>query len=749
MKKILSIIVGFLVLILLATAGVVFMINPNDFKPLLTEEVKKATGQDLIIEGDIRWEFWPNIGLSVEKLRFKNEDGFAEPDLLKIERVQMSVAVLPLLSEELDIGVVYLEGAHVFIQTLPNGVNNLDPLFENAPKASSSQAHDLSRVVSESPLEKSVKTEAVHSKTEQKQKNNWSLRIEGFDFRQASATVLDDKSKTRSEISSLDFNMGLLKWGSWVPVSFEATGKQNENDFNIKGDLELSLSKEINQSQLRHVALTGGFKNPEVQLDDFSLGIEAFKVATPSRILLSMKGKAKELSFDNQTQTDLFVDETFNQIMAKDFSAQTTLSGKTLPKEKLNLGFKGDVEFNREKNTLLVNKLHLNANEITLMGLFSVVLSEIPSIHFDLRSPKIDMDAFLSSEGNSAPELSIEKKIEDKDASLALETPPVQASKAEQQALIEQNTLRLEKGDMSDQEPDLSALHGVSLSGKIAIDALVAQGIVVEKLKTTVLLHRGKLTVSPFLAHIYGGTMDFKAILNAEELPASYQLSSKVKNVSIQPLLFALTQKKWISGKGNIDFDLSGKGLSERQLKKKTKGVISIDFSDGAIEGFNIAEMVRQAKAALKGQKDDEGSTALKTDFSALSARFYLENGVASTKDLKIEAPAIRVSSQGETHLLEETLDFNLNVSVVGSSKGQGGKDIDELKDVTVPVTIGGTWTDPQFNLDLKSLLQNNKKIENKVRKELDRGLNKYLGEGPENDKIKDAANKFLNNFFK
>ena len=209
MKKILSIIVGFLVLILVATAGVIFMINPNDFKPLLTEEVKKATGQDLIIEGDIRWEFWPNIGLSVEKLRFKNAEGFAEPDLLKIERVQMSVAVLPLLSEELDIGVVYLEGAHVFIQTLPNGANNLDPLFENAPKTSSPQAHDLSRVSSERPLEESVKTEAVNSNTEQKQKNNWSLRIEGFDFRQASATVLDDKAKTRSEISSLDLNWAL------------------------------------------------------------------------------------------------------------------------------------------------------------------------------------------------------------------------------------------------------------------------------------------------------------------------------------------------------------------------------------------------------------------------------------------------------------------------------------------------------------------------------------------------------------
>ncbi len=115
---------------------------------------------------------------------------------------------------------------------------------------------------------------------------------------------------------------------------------------------------------------------------------------------------------------------------------------------------------------------------------------------------------------------------------------------------------------------------------------------------------------------------------------------------------------------------------------------------------------------------------------------------------MKMEAPALRVHSEGQTNLVNEDLDFKVLVSVVGTSKGQGGKDIDELKDITIPVNIGGTWQAPSYKLDVKALLTSNKVLEDKVRKEAERGLQKLLGDKAGDDKVKEAADKLLKGLF-
>ncbi len=95
------------------------------------------------------------------------------------------------------------------------------------------------------------------------------------------------------------------------------------------------------------------------------------------------------------------------------------------------------------------------------------------------------------------------------------------------------------------------------------------------------------------------------------------------------------------------------------------------------------------------------------------------------------------MQGQGQTALVPETLDFLFLTSVVESSKGQGGKTVDELKDITIPVRIGGHWQAPSYRLDVKELLSNNKLLEEKARKEAERGLKKLLGDKADNEGVK------------
>jgi AsmA protein len=194
---------------------------------------------------------------------------------------------------------------------------------------------------------------------------------------------------------------------------------------------------------------------------------------------------------------------------------------------------------------------------------------------------------------------------------------------------------------------------------------------------------------------------------------------------------------------------VQGTGLSEQALRDKMQGKVSLKLSDGALHGINLAEMIREARATLTGKGTDQVKEARKTDFSALTASFQLANGVARSDDIQLFAPALRVRGLGQTALVPQTLDFLFLTSIVESSKGQGGKGVDELKDITIPVRIGGHWQAPTYRLDVKELLTNNKVLEEKARKEAERGLKKLLGDKADNDAVKGVADQLLKGLFK
>lgn len=62
---------------------------------------------------------------------------------------------------------------------------------------------------------------------------------------------------------------------------------------------------------------------------------------------------------------------------------------------------------------------------------------------------------------------------------------------------------------------------------------------------------------------------------------------------------------------------------------------------------------------------------------------------------------------------------------------------------------IGGQWQAPTYRLDVKALLNNNKILEEKARKEAERGLKKLLGDKADNEGVKGVADQLLKGLFK
>ena len=60
-----------------------------------------------------------------------------------------------------------------------------------------------------------------------------------------------------------------------------------------------------------------------------------------------------------------------------------------------------------------------------------------------------------------------------------------------------------------------------------------------------------------------------------------------------------------------------------------------------------------------------------------------------------------------------------MTTKIVGSLEGQGGKELDELKGLEIPVRIFGSFSEPQYKVDLAKVMEGQAKEQ--VEKQIDK----------------------------
>ena len=68
-------------------------------------------------------------------------------------------------------------------------------------------------------------------------------------------------------------------------------------------------------------------------------------------------------------------------------------------------------------------------------------------------------------------------------------------------------------------------------------------------------------------------------------------------------------------------------------------------------------------------------------------------------------------------------MDYNVKASLVNTSTGQGGKKLEDVGSITVPVAISGPLDDLSYSLDTRALVADRAKEE--LRRQLERRLGK------------------------
>jgi AsmA protein len=124
-RRILVIVIGLLVVLPIAGIGIfIATFNPNGWKPRIQNAVMRATGRELSLNGPVslKWSLVPTI--EARDVALANVNGGSRPQMVTAQRIEAEVALLPLLSNRLDIPRLSLIKPDVLIETMEAGRGN-------------------------------------------------------------------------------------------------------------------------------------------------------------------------------------------------------------------------------------------------------------------------------------------------------------------------------------------------------------------------------------------------------------------------------------------------------------------------------------------------------------------------------------------------------------------------------------------------------------------------------------------------
>jgi uncharacterized protein involved in outer membrane biogenesis len=125
-KRIVGIVAVLLITIIVAAYVLLSAYDYNKFKPHIAKVVEDATGRKLTLAGDIDLEVGLSPTLVVEDVSFQNATWGSRPELAKLKRFEIQIALLPLILKRIAVKRILLVSPDILVETDSSGKSNLD-----------------------------------------------------------------------------------------------------------------------------------------------------------------------------------------------------------------------------------------------------------------------------------------------------------------------------------------------------------------------------------------------------------------------------------------------------------------------------------------------------------------------------------------------------------------------------------------------------------------------------------------------
>jgi AsmA protein len=684
--------------------------DANRVKDELRRVVLEQKQRTLDIEGDVDLSFYPNLGLKLGRASL-SEHNSTDP-FAAIGGARVSVALLPLLSGTLVVDEIRVEGGSVSIVRFKDGSLNIDDLMSAEKDESSPVRFDIagmrlsgSRLAFRDEASGAVHTldsiELATGKLSNAAQGrldlaaHWTSAKPAADSRIVIGAAYDyDLAARRYALDTLNASLDgtlqdltdvrLVLTSGRLEATAEGRIDLQKLAFDLKAKRAGGESLAVKLAAPALLVAEGGLRSDEISiatnvdsqsraiaikllLTGVESNVELLKV---TRLALEADGRQDTVTVKGSVSTPMTILLGNPSVELPSLDGSFDIAHPALPMKTVKLPIKGAARADLKAQTAAFD-LDTRLDESHIVLKLSATRLDPLALTFDLDIDRLNVDRYL-------PPAAADAKADTKTPARPDDTPV-----------------------------DLSALRGIDASGTVKIGDLQVSGVKMTNMSLKVKSAKGRVDVAPYSASLYEGAASGALSLNADGNRIT--LKQTLSDVDVYPLIRDVAGKDILEGRGTVSLDVATSGATVGALRKALDGTASLKLRDGAIRGINLAKSLREAKAKLGvggGASVQQANTTEKTDFSALSASFRIDDGVARNTDLIASSPFLRLAGSGRIDLGESTMDYVARVTLAATSKGQDGKSAAELKGLTVPVRLHGPFASLDYKIEFGDLVK-------------------------------------------
>ncbi|MDQ2076085.1 AsmA family protein [Marinimicrobium sp. ABcell2] len=355
-----------LVLLLVAAAvALVFLFDPNMFRPHL-ESAARDQGVELRIEGNLGWQLWPALGVEVNGIHVAALDAPDEAIAL-VDRASLRLAIRPLFAGNLEVHHLVVQGAVLDLRVDEQGTGNWEALLPDEPEAEpvDERRDEPTEVTTEPGEGLQLAVERI------------SLRDSALRYQDQSTGQSIDLSGLNLEISAFNLQGNPFDLDMSWRIAIEDQELFGTEPMDVEGTLRsrFQLAQDMN----------------EFRLSDGRLTLDLHRGGSSGQIGLTFSLNAHELLSAPTYQGELRL-ASFNpraMMAVLDLPELDMASPQALTGVALNVRFAGDTE------QLVLSPLSIRLDDTRIEGSVAVTDFSRAALEVALKGDQINIDDYL------------------------------------------------------------------------------------------------------------------------------------------------------------------------------------------------------------------------------------------------------------------------------------------------------------------------------------------------------------------
>lgn len=361
MKILLKSLAVIVLLLVLAVAALLFLVDPNRFKPRI-EDLAKDRGIALQINGDLGWNFWPGLGVAVHQVSVAPLD-YPEQPIAELAEAGLLLKLLPLLGGNFQVDHIAIDGLRLRLARDASGVANWEAFSRSGNKAAPTPAQN--------PGEQTELT----------------LDIQEFSVSNARVDYLDQQTGQSIQVRDIDLKTEGVNTHS--------------SPFTIAGDFVLEQA----QTGSAPLSVSGDFSakaSIDQALDNLGLREGNLKLALDAQDQAELTAEfsitVKSLQANPSYQGQVMLKETnARRWLAAMGTEITTANADALSQVGLSGNVAGDAE------QVKLDNLQLRLDDTAFKGSAAITQFEKPTITLSLTGESLNLDDYLPPPADPLP----------------------------------------------------------------------------------------------------------------------------------------------------------------------------------------------------------------------------------------------------------------------------------------------------------------------------------------------------------